>query len=359
MDNNKISHKIYDYLIATIKENSFTTNYKLPSENQLAEKFSASRMCAQLAYARLEKEKLIIKKKGSGCYINTEYVLQHSVKDLLETKIAVLGPSPLSKFIAEIYNTINDSFIENGLTPSFYFATNTLTENKTLEMLAAKRFDAIIYYPQFSKTPGKTLTELVNKQYPIVLIDRYYKGLNAYTVSSNHFASSYKIIEYFHNTGRKKILFISEPPIYTSIKHRFNGYKTALSHFPVLEAKSNYLLYDHATIGQFEQTLSQYLSDREFDAIITSSGELANKVLYGAAKNNVKIGEDISLALYDEEVSFDNIINFPYIKLIQNTAAIGETASKIIIDLLKHKPVTERDFKISTILKEVNNSFRQ
>ena len=259
METDKKSHQMYEYLIGLINKNKYLENFKLPSENRLAKGFNSSRMCAQLAYQKLEKEKFVTKKKGSGHFINTEYVLSNNSNTFIEAKIAVLGPTITSRFLGLIYETINNTFSEKGLIPSFFFSSMHVSENKLLEMFVKKHYDAIILYTQYEEKPSKLLIELVDKNFPVVLIDRYYKGLNAYTVSSNHFASSYKIIEYFYNKGRKKILFISEPPIYTSILHRFNGYKTALNHFPILKPKSKELLYEESNLEEFQTKLSNYI----------------------------------------------------------------------------------------------------
>ncbi len=351
----KITHKIYEYLMDIIKKNKYIDGFKLPSENKLAQKFNSSRMCAQLAYAKLEREKFIIKRKGSGCYINTDFVL--GKKDfcaLTEAKIAILGPCSTSRFLNEINISINDKFLNYEIIPSFFYSSNSENEEMILKTLITKHYDAIIYYPQHIKKPEKHIKELVDNNYPIVLIDRYVDKINAYTISSNHFASSYKIVEYLYNKGRRKILFATEPPVYTSLKHRFNGYKTALAHIPILEQNSKELFYSSTEEEKFLSTLSNYLENNETDAIITNSGAIADRIIYCIEHHNLKIGKDILLVLYDEEVSFDNIIGFPYIKLVQNTKQIGTTAASTVIDLLTKKNIPERTFNIPTILKEIN-----
>lgn len=356
--NEKSSHKIYDYLLDLILKNKYTKNYKLPSQNFLAEMFGVSRMCAQLALQRLAKEQLIILKKGSGCFINTEYLLSvQNTKPLTEAKIALLFPLSLSKFLNQIYSKIYAYFKKLHIFPVFYFSENTNDDEILLKMLVQKNYDGIIFYPYNSKEPCVTLIDLVKKDYPIVLIDRYYSGVNTYTVSSNHFASSYKIVEYFHNRHCNNICFITEPLIHSSIRQRYDGYQTALSHFPELKLKSRELIFDYGNDqpDALDKQLIPLLKAKAIDSIITNSGMLANFVIINMNKCNLKIGRDIFLALYDEEVSFDHIIDFSYIKLVQDTSTIGNTAAEILCKLLRNEPVKQRKHSIPTILQEVNN----
>lgn len=345
---------IYDYLLKLILKNKYVPNYKLPSENALAEKFNSSRMCAQLAYEKLANENYVVKYKRKGCFINTQHILNtKNLNNPSEIKIALVFPSSHSKFLSFIYSTIYSFFKKHNIFPVLYLTENVDDENIILDMLAKKKFDGIAFYPFDSKHPNTILVELVKKDFPIVLIDRYYDNLDSYTVSSNHFASSCKIVEYLHGQNCKRICFISEPPIYTSVKHRYNGYRTALSHFPELLSKSKELFYNENQISDFKNTLSEMMYNKSFDSIITNSGTLANYVIISAKKHNLEIGKDFYLALYDEEVSFDNIIDFSYVKLIQDTTAIGNTAAEILFKLLSNETIQEKRHNIPTLLVEI------
>jgi GntR family mannosyl-D-glycerate transport/metabolism transcriptional repressor len=67
--------QIKDKIKTYIKENNLEADDALPSENQLVELFSASRVTVRLAIDKLVEENLLYKKKGSGTYIKD---LNHS-----------------------------------------------------------------------------------------------------------------------------------------------------------------------------------------------------------------------------------------------------------------------------------------
>ena len=62
------------YLLELIENNKHTPDFKLPSENQLALKFNASRITAKNAILSLEKDGLIYRKQGKGTFISTKAI---------------------------------------------------------------------------------------------------------------------------------------------------------------------------------------------------------------------------------------------------------------------------------------------
>lgn len=79
---------IAEWMKENIYNNTFKAGEKLISENKLCQKFEISRQTARQAIAVLEEEGLVIKKQGSGTYINPI-----SLKARLNTKtIALILP---------------------------------------------------------------------------------------------------------------------------------------------------------------------------------------------------------------------------------------------------------------------------
>lgn len=63
--------KIKDYICHQIESGSWQPNEKVPSENELAEKFSVSRMTARRALQELAEQGLLLRTKGLGTFVAT------------------------------------------------------------------------------------------------------------------------------------------------------------------------------------------------------------------------------------------------------------------------------------------------
>ena len=95
------------YLLEIIENNKHTPDFKLPSENQLALKFNASRITAKNAILSLEKDGLIYRKQGKGTFIApkaSEFERLKSEKQ--NPMICFIVPGVGGKFIGKIQEGI-------------------------------------------------------------------------------------------------------------------------------------------------------------------------------------------------------------------------------------------------------------
>lgn len=105
---------VYEYLKNSIKKN-INFNNKIPSENELCEKFNLTRATVRQGISKLKNEGLIFSKKGSGCFVaprKINYILSryttfsHEVRrlnkvpgiNILEMKIVLCDDFLLAKF---------------------------------------------------------------------------------------------------------------------------------------------------------------------------------------------------------------------------------------------------------------------
>lgn len=65
--------RAYNYVIDKIKTSEWTPNTKILSENELANELNLSRVSVREAYEKLDALGLIVRKKGSGTFINNMY----------------------------------------------------------------------------------------------------------------------------------------------------------------------------------------------------------------------------------------------------------------------------------------------
>ena len=87
----KKADKIYNWLRAYIDENKFSSNQRLPSENELCRRLDVSRETVRAAMARLVEENLVTRVKGSGTYINKDAAVSGPARSLnAEYKIGLI-----------------------------------------------------------------------------------------------------------------------------------------------------------------------------------------------------------------------------------------------------------------------------
>lgn len=73
---------IKNFIIEKIESGQWQQHYKVPSENELAEQFSVSRMTARRALQELTEQGVLVRSQGAGTFVNTA----KSQSSLLEIK---------------------------------------------------------------------------------------------------------------------------------------------------------------------------------------------------------------------------------------------------------------------------------
>lgn len=65
------SDKVFNYVLDNIKSSEWTPDTKIMSENEMSDKLNVSRVSVRQAFEKLDALGLIVKKQGSGTYINS------------------------------------------------------------------------------------------------------------------------------------------------------------------------------------------------------------------------------------------------------------------------------------------------
>ena len=350
--------EVLEAMYALINRQKYDEHYRLPSENQLAETYGVSRYVVRTALNRLEREKYLVREQGRGTFVNSTYLREHpALRDDMNFRVAVILPLAFSYFIHQISAEIIRYYGGIGVACAHFYIQSQQEEDRLLRLLAEQQYDGILLYPINHAPPSEEIVKLIDKKFPIVLIDRYFKQFDVHTVSSNHFGSSHKLIDCLFQLGRRNICLVSEDPsVATTIQHRLSGFRQALSQKPLYARHCTEIFYRESERSTFLQKLYEHLqANPETDAIITNSGILATFTLNVLHKLHRKVGRDLDLALYDDEIySFELLTRIPYIRILQDTATIGRTAAKVLHQLILRQPVPRQTASIPTVIEFVN-----
>ena len=90
------------------------------------------------------------------------------------------------------------------------------------------------------------------------------------------------------------------------------------------------------------------------DAVITNSGILSVFLLNALKDLGRKPGSGVLLALFDEEIEFDQFIDFSYLKINQQPKRIGQLSAKLLYSLLTGNPSAEKVHCVSTSIELIN-----
>ena len=218
---------IKDYLKKLIQENKNVPNYKLPSENQLAMRFSTTRMTAKRAISELQEEGLLYRIHGKGSFITAAPAQGTDVP--VNEFICMLLPNLESHFILELIAGARQYLKPFG----YHLLIMSESEEELRTFNLIKRIvnlniKGIIVFPNSRAHYNKDLLLLALNKFPVVFVDRTLHDFDISSVTSDHINIGRRGIQFLIDKGCQNIGFISMPrEDSSSISRRLTGYEKA------------------------------------------------------------------------------------------------------------------------------------
>ena len=345
-------YQIYNALLSQIELGELQIGDSLPPERQIADNFGVARPTVVKALDLLEQEGRIKKQQGRG-----NIVLGKKQAKSGNTIAFVSSPN----FAEDLLMGISQKAFENschlqilGIDADFEHLENylnTCLDNGVQGFIVygrPKQNDAIIY------------KKLLDKNIPIVMIDRYYPTLNCDTITYENESAAYELTNHLLNRGHQTIAIIPGQEINTtSVRDRLNGCKKALenagisytedliwpdiyeSYFPGWQIQNNYTeklaakleLYKPTAIITINELLANYLM-HDLMHIQDSFMKSALDGILDSSSYHI----NIELASFGPK----SISNFNYLKVyaMHPTFELGSAATSLLIDRI-NKPTSD------------------
>jgi GntR family transcriptional regulator of arabinose operon len=236
--------KIYQHILHEIKSGVLKEGDRIPTELELADQFHVSRITTKKSLEILAQAGLIERHRGRGSYVSSNLPELHSLAikeevDDLETPasgdwrlVGVIIPDFSESYGAKLLRAIEHQCSKLRIRMILKL-TNDLREEEevAIRTLVGMGIDGLIVYPIHGEHYNGELLKLVLKDFPLVLLDRYLKGIDACSVCTNNKKAAQELTDYLLDKHHKHIAFVSTPPENTStIEERILGYSDALLH---------------------------------------------------------------------------------------------------------------------------------
>ena len=204
-------------------------------------------------------------------------------------------------------------------------------EKKSIALLQSWMVDGIIIAP--IGLESEHLQKASKNGTPLVLIDRFFEGVNLPYISSNDFEGSLDATQYLINNGHKKIACFHGIVGTSPNNQRVNGYKQAL--------KINKIPFDPTlVIGEdfgfnngytCAKKLIKHLAKSKITAIISMGNQITLGVLKALKEEGVQIPNDLSIVSFDEQ-EYSDLLYTPLTTVSHMNENIGDVALKMLFN---------------------------
>ncbi|MCJ8007475.1 GntR family transcriptional regulator [Lederbergia wuyishanensis] len=330
--------QIYENILQKIQTGELKHGDKIPSEKELADGFQVSRITSKKALDLLAQEQIIERVQGKGSFVNylveeTENML-NSIQTLgvkKELTIGLVLPGFSDSYGAKLVQSIENNTSKYGANLLIKLTRDKIEdEEKAIEELVEAGVKGIIIMPIHGEHYNHKILELVLKKFPIILVDRYLRGIQANAVFTDNINASKKATEYLMSLGHQYIAYITPPYDGTTVlEDRMKGYQLAHTeqHKPL---NPDYIFTndgsDLAFINnkkreyeiEIENMRNFILNHPEITAFVACRNAFATILLHVIESLDKKVPEDYSIVCFDGMHSIIGKHPFTHIKQLED-----------------------------------------
>jgi DNA-binding LacI/PurR family transcriptional regulator len=337
--------RIAESLTAAIKDGTYKPGDRLPTEAELAAAHQVSHVTAAAALNELARAGLVTRAPRRGTFVLGGTGGNRAMPPLVAWILDYVEPT----FNLGLLHGIQRGAREAGAALVLGASGSTPAEEaEAIQEAVAAGAAGIMLYLQDGESYNADVLRLVLGGYPVVLVDRYLRGVHCAVVSSDNVGGARLVVEELLDAGHRQICVLSWPPRNTStIEDRLRGYVQALTDAGVPVDFSLHFTPsgcpNPASVGwePAPEVLDRFVAflrtHPDVTAIFATNAALGLLALRAAARLRWRIPEDISLVCIDPLEAVP--LSVPRITAaVQDVETMGLTAVRLLHELLAGKP---------------------
>jgi DNA-binding LacI/PurR family transcriptional regulator len=321
-----------------IRQRRWMPGERLPSENEWAERFHVSRITVKGALEALVKEGIVYRIQGRGTYIAESLPPSlltapdsAQLAPASSSLVALIMPVVANLFTARLLSGIQAELAAAGYSLVFFQTLNSAdNEQAALREAARLGVKGMIVLPVEGEGYSEELLQLTMNKYPVVVVDRYLRGVDTNCVCSDHEGGAYEAIRYLLGMGHRRIAFISTPyRETTSLEDRLAGYERALAEQRLaVDHELRLFRTDRASIRAFLERRP------DITAVFAANAGVARDVILAAEELRLPIPQKLSLLFFDDYENAD-LSAVPPTVIDQQEKQLGCEAVRLLLALIQ------------------------
>jgi len=317
---------VYAWVKQNIQNNTFKSGEKLISENKLCEKFSISRPTARQAIALLEKENLVIRKRGSGTFVNHPIIKKQTTSKTIGLLMTYIDGYIFPDFISGVEQVLSKHSYHMALR-----LTSNQIQNERQQLLSFldMDIDGLIVEGVKSALPNPNLElyqQLYNRHIPVIFINSYYPTLDCNYILNDDYIGGRLATRHLIENGHKKIAII--------FKHddlqgtlRYKGFLDEM-YDQHLEVNESFIFWysteSYEQLFRPEHLLLLIDKLRECSAAVCYNDQLVFRLIPFLTQAKLNIPKDLSITSFDNS-SVNDLASVP----LSSVTHPGEELSKL------------------------------
>src|SRR5690606_32830280 len=206
--------QIYEQLLEDIRTGKYPPGSQLPTEKELAQAYGVSRITSKRALTELADAGLIERIRGRGSFVHARAQSAERAAPAQRSKrIGFIAQDVGHAFGMELLAGVERESGRLGFSLLLRMTRGSQeAEMAAIEELLAQDVAGLIVFPVNGERYNPALLRLYLSGMPVVLVDRYFRGLDIASVSSDNEAAAKEAVTYLIDSGHRAIAVLSPPP---------------------------------------------------------------------------------------------------------------------------------------------------
>jgi DNA-binding LacI/PurR family transcriptional regulator len=339
-------HHLRSYILSALNKGEFKIGSKLPTENELTQRFGMSRATVREGIATLVQEGILARKRRAGTFVSRLRPLPRN-RSIAAMVWWVRGQS--DRFDQLMWG-IEEQAHERGF--SFVLCNHENDEAKMVryvERLAEDGVAGVIFAPsQFpwrKEANLKIVSLLEEKGIPFVLLSAIFReAANRYSFAgSDGFSATREVVRHLVEVGHRRIAYIRGFVGNFGSDERYFGFLEQMKQ-EGLEVPEGYskAIQEGPIEGQARRELREILSRTPRPtAVICGHDALAKNVIDEVKKMGLRVPEDLGVVGFDD-VYFAKTLDPPLTTVRVPVAEEGKLAADMLFAKINGEMTGER-----------------
>jgi DNA-binding LacI/PurR family transcriptional regulator len=353
---NFLYRQLYEDLKKKIEDNVYTEGMKIPSDDELKQKFGVSMITVKKALSMLKEEGVLQRIPGVGTFVKLRnpVVEETSGTSVIsnEKKIGVVMEHVSSSFGLDLVYKIDQKAEEHGykvLTRFSYY--NREKETQEIDFLVKSQIEGLIVMPCHGVYYNPKILKLILEGFPVVVIDKKLEGISVPSVRTDNLQAIKSLVKHLYEKGCRKLAFFSSEIIGTSsLQERKNGFYEAAAEFGIITLPECTLVFDeniyqHPPKKENIERVVEYfrINLGQLDGIVCAEYSLVSAIIEASRLANIEIDEEIKVSCVDGPQG----LSMAHMK--QNEIEMADKIVDLLIAQI-NKTSTETDFTVPALL---------
>jgi LacI family transcriptional regulator len=201
--------------------------------------------------------------------------------------------------------------------------------------LVSHRVEGLVIAPVSDKS-GNHLKRLVDRNFPVVLIDRFVRDLACDSVTLDNVAAAEALVSHVIQMGHRQIAFVADSEATSTGEERLAGYRRAL--------EAGHIRFDTELIfrtstdqmGGYRAAQQVLAMSRRPTAIFAINNLVAIGVVRALHEAHLDVPRDVSLVCFDDVQHL--AIVAPFLTVVDQPAEqMAEAATSMLLERIRHE----------------------